>query len=67
MADVFWESILLISDLLKYLIYAILENHLYGKALSKLLYLPNVFMLCIGHFVIIEKSISFLLNAGKSY
>ena len=52
------ESILLITAL-----YAILENRSYDKALLKFLYLNNAFVLFInlGHFVIIEESISFSL------
>ena len=46
--------------------YAISKNCSYDKALSKHPYLPNVFVLFIdlGHFVIIEKGISILLDAG---
>ena len=60
------ESVLLISALLKCLIYTISKNHFYDKALPKHLYLPNVFVLFIdlGHFLIIEKGISILLDAG---
>ena len=60
------ESILLISALLKCLAYAISKNCSYDKALPKHPYLPNVFVLFIdlGHFVIIEKGISILLDAG---
>ena len=60
------ESILLISALLKCLIYAISKNRSYDKALSKLPYLPNAFALFKNprHFVFIDKSISFLLHAG---
>ena len=59
------ESFLLISALLKCLIYAISKNY-YDKALPKHPYLPNVFVLFIdlGHFVIIEKGISILFDAG---
>ena len=60
------ESVLLISALLKCLAYAISKNCSYDKALPKHPYLPNVFVLFIdlGHFVIIEKGISILLDAG---
>ena len=60
------ESVLLISALLKCLIYAIPKNCSYDKALPKHRYLPNAFVLFIdlGHFVIIEKGISILLDAG---
>ena len=46
--------------------YAISKNCLYNKALPKNPCLPNVFVLFIdlGHFVIIEKGISILLDAG---
>ena len=46
--------------------YAISKNCSYDKALPKHPYLPNVFVLFIdlGHFVIIEKGISILLDAG---
>ena len=59
------ESIFLVSALLKCLIYAILENCSYDKPLRKP-YLPNVFVffMNVGHFVIIAKGISFLLDAG---
>ena len=62
------ESIHLISALLKCLNYAISENCSYDKELLKLPYLSNVFALLIrvGHFVIIEKGISFLLDASQS-
>lgn len=55
------ESILLITAL-----YAILENRSYDKALLKFLYLNNAFVLFInlGHFLIIEKDIYFILNVG---
>ena len=60
------ESVLLISALLKFLIYAISKNCSYDKALPNHPYLSNVFILFIdlGHFVIIEKGISILLDAG---
>ena len=47
------------SALLQCLVYAILKNCSYDKALPKHPYLPNVFVLFIdlGHFVIIEKSL----------
>ena len=50
------ESVLLISALLKCLIYAILENCSYDKAMPKLLYWPSVFVFFInvGHFIILE-------------
>ena len=59
------ESILLISALLKCLIYAISEKSSYDKTLSKLPYLPNAFVLLtnLGHFVITEKGISLPLDA----
>ena len=59
------ESIFLVSALLKCLIYAILEICSYDKPLRKP-YLPNVFVffMNVGHFVIIAKGISFLLDAG---
>ena len=43
-----------------------IENCSYDKALPKHPYLPNAFVLFIdlGHFVIIEKGISILLDAG---
>ena len=46
--------------------YAISKDCYYDKALPKHPYLPNVFVLFIdlGHFVIIEKGISLLLDAG---
>ena len=52
--------------LLKCLIYVIPKNYSDDKALPKNPYLPNVFVLFIdlGHFVIIEKGISILLDAG---
>ena len=61
MAVISRESILCISALLKCLIYVISENRSYDKALPKLLYLPNIFVLFINlrHFVIIEEGISF--------
>ena len=61
MAGISRESVLLISALLKCLIYAISENRSYDKALPKLPYLPNlfVFFINVDHFVIIEKGISF--------
>ena len=42
------------------------KNCSYDKALPKHPYLPNVFALFIdlGHFVVIEKGISILLDAG---
>ena len=60
MAGISRESVPLISALLKCLIYAISENCSFGKALIKLLYLPNVFVFFINvdHFVIIEKGIN---------
>ena len=60
------ESVLLILALLKCLIYAIPKNCSYNKALHKQPYLPNMFVLFIdlGHFVVIEKGISILLDAG---
>ena len=60
------EIVLLITSLLKCLVYAISKNCSYDKALPKHPYLPNVFVLFIdlGHFVIIEKGISILLDAG---
>ena len=63
---IFRESVLLISALLKSLVYAIPKNCSYDKAFPKHPYLPNVFVLFIdlGHFVVIEKGISFLLDAG---
>ena len=65
-ASISRESILLISALLKCLIYGISDNCSYGKALSKLPYLPRVFVFFINvcHFVIIEKGISFLFDAS---
>ena len=62
------ESIFLIPDLLKCLIYAISDNCSYDKAFPKLLYLHSVFVFFInvGHFVIIEKGTSFLFDAGLS-
>ena len=46
--------------------YAISKNCSYDKALPEHPYLPNVFVFFIdlGHFVIIEKGISLLLDAG---
>ena len=66
MAFISRESILLISALLQCLIYEISENCSYDKALPKLPYLPNVFAFFINvdHFVIIEKGIPFLFDAG---
>ena len=60
------ESVHHISALLKCLAYAISKNCSYDKALPKHPYLPNVFVLFIdlGHFVIIEKGISILFDAG---
>ena len=60
------ESVLLISALLKCLVYTIPKNCSYDKALPKPPYLPKVFVLFIdlGHFVVIEKGISILLDAG---
>ena len=59
MACISRESVLLILALLKCLIYAILKNCSYDKALPKLPYLPNafVFFINVGQFVIIEKGI----------
>ena len=66
MAAISRESILLISALLKGLIYAILENISHDKALSKpYLSIAYVSFKNFGHFVIIEKGISFLLDAGQ--
>ena len=48
MAGISRESVLLISALLKCLIYAILENGSYDKALPKLHHLPNVFVFFIN-------------------
>ena len=64
MASITMESIFLISALL--IIYAISNNCSYDKALPKLPYLPtvSVFFINVGHFVIIEKGISFLFDAG---
>ena len=55
MASISRESILLISTLLKFLINAISENCSYDKTLSKLTYLPSVFVFLInvGYFLII--------------
>ena len=66
MASITMESIFLISALLKCLIYAISDNCSYDKALPKLPYLPivSLFFINVGHFVIIEKGISFLFDAG---
>ena len=66
MAGISRENILFILALLKCLIDAIWENHSHNKALSKLAYLPNVFVLFINlsDFVTIEKGFSFLLDAG---
>ena len=63
---VFRQSVFLISALMECLIYAISKNYSHNKALPKHPYLPNVFVLFIdlGHFVIIEKGISILLDAG---
>ena len=60
------ECVFFIWALLKCLVYAILKNCSYGKALPKHPYLPNVFALFIdlGNFVVIEKGISILLDAG---
>ena len=60
------ESVLLVSALPKCLAYAISKDCSYDKALPKHLFLPNVFVLLIdlGHFLIIEKGISILLDAG---
>ena len=60
------ESVLLISALLKCLADVISKNCSYDKALPKHPYLPNAFVLFIdlGHFVIIEKGISILLDTG---
>ena len=65
-ADISRESILIISTLLKCLTCVVSENHSYDKALLELSYLPNVFVLFInlGHFLIIEKDIYFILNVG---
>ena len=54
------------TALLKCLIYVIPKNYSDDKALPKNPYLPNVFVLFIdlGHFVIIEKGISILFDAG---
>ena len=61
MACISRESVLLISALLKCLIYAISKNCSYDKALPKLPYLPDVFVFLInvGQFVIIEKGFFF--------
>lgn len=66
MAGISRESNLLISALQKCVIYGILENRSYDKAFSKLSYLPSVFLLFtnIVYFVIIEKGIYFILDAG---
>ena len=66
MTSISRERILLIAAPLKCLIYAVSENCSYDKALPKLPYLPSVFVFFInvGHFVIIEKGISFLFDAG---
>ena len=66
MAGISRERVLLISGILKCLTYAISENCSYDKALPELPYLPNVFVFFIkvDHFVIIEKGVSFLFNAG---
>ena len=63
---IFRESALLISALLKCLVYAIPKNCSYDKTFPKHPYLPNVFELLIdlGHFVDIEKGISILLDTG---
>ena len=68
MAGISRESVLLISALLKCLIYAISENCSFGKALIKLLYLPNVFVFFINvdHFVIIEKGINLSQYRGTA-
>ena len=65
MACISRESVLLISALLKCLIYAILKNCSYDKALPKLPYLPNafVFFINVGQFVIIEKGIHLFFDA----
>ena len=61
MACISRESVLLISALMKCLIYAISKNCSYDKALPKLPYLPDVFVFLInvGQFVIIEKGFFF--------
>ena len=63
MACISRESVLLISALLKCLIYTISKNYSYDKPLPKLPYLPNVFVFFInvGQFAIIEKGIFFFL------
>ena len=60
------ESVLFILVLLKCLIYDISKNCSNDKVLRKHPYLPTVFVLFtdLGHFVIIEKGISILLDAG---
>ena len=60
------ESVLLILALLKCLVSAISKNCSYDKVLPKHPDLSNVFVLFIylGHFAIIEKGISILLDAG---
>ena len=65
MASISRERIFLISALLKCLIYAISENCSSDTALPKLSYLPSVFVffIIVGHFVTIEKGISFLFDA----
>ena len=62
------QSALLSSAQLKCIIYAISKNYSYDKAWSKHPYLRNVFVLFIdlGHFVIIKKGFSILLDADKS-
>ena len=66
MSDIPREIILFISALRKCLIYAVSENSAYDKALSKPPHLPNVFVFFINldYFPIIEKGISFHLDAG---
>ena len=48
MASISRESVLLISALLKCLIYAISENGFYDKAFPKLHHLPNVFVFFVN-------------------
>ena len=63
MACISRKSTLLILALLKCLIYVVLENCSYDKALSKLPYLPIfVFLINVDHFIMIEKGTSFLLD-----
>lgn len=66
MVNISKESILLISVLLKCLIYAILETVLMTNQLFRPPCLLNVLVLFVtlAHFVIIEEGISFLLASS---